>query len=100
MDFESIRTSISEKLGDETSAMISDDFVNMQALEKSFNDKLSEVEKERDSLKERNEKLVSANLNLQMKLGAEVNEPKAKEIEEDKPFNFASVFDEKGNFKK
>lgn len=100
MDFESIKSSMSEKLGEENSAIISDDFVNLQTLEKSFNDKITDLEKERDSLKERNEKLVSANLNLQLKIGTEIKEPKKEDVEEDKPFNFASVFDEKGNFKK
>ena len=100
MDFESIKSSMSEKLGEENSAIISDDFVNLQTLEKSFNDKITDLEKERDSLKERNEKLVSANLNLQLKIGTEIKEPKKEDAEEDKPFNFASVFDEKGNFKK
>lgn len=101
MDFESIRSSISEKLGDENSAIISDDFTNMMALEKKFNEELEAVKQERDKLKTNNEKLVSANLNLQLKIGSEVKEEsKNKEIEDDKPFNFASVFDEKGNFKK
>lgn len=101
MDFESIRSSISEKLGDENSAIISDDFTNMMSLEKKFNEELEAVKQERDRLKTNNEKLVSANLNLQLKIGSDVKEESKKdEIEDDKPFNFASVFDEKGNFKK
>ena len=101
MDFESIRQSISDKLGEENTALISDDFASMMTLEKSFNDSLETVTKERDSLKDRNEKLINANANLLLKVGTEVSEPKkVEEVEDDKPFNFASVFDEKGNFKK
>lgn len=101
MDFESVRKSISEKIGEEATALISDDFATMMTLEKSFNDSLDTVTKERDSLKDRNEKLINANANLLLKVGTEVSEPKKeKEVEEDKPFNFSSVFDEKGNFKK
>lgn len=101
MDFESVRKSISDKIGEEATALISDDFATMMTIEKSFNDSLDAVTKERDSLKDRNEKLINANANLLLKVGTEVAEPKKeKEIEEEKPFNFSSVFDEKGNFKK
>lgn len=100
MDFKSVRESITEKLGDENSGVIADDFANMMTLEKEFNDKMENLQKENERLKEHNEKLISANANLLMKVGTEV-EPKKKEEEVDeKPFNFASVFDEKGNFKK
>ena len=99
MDFESVRKSISEKIGEEATALISDDFVNMQSLEKSFNDNLEKITKERDDFKERNEKLINANASLYQKIGVEVKEPKEAE-EEIKPFDFRSVFDEKGNLKR
>lgn len=100
MDFESVRNSISEKLGEDNTSIISDDFATMITLEKQYNDSLEELKKERDMLKERNEKLISANANLLMKIGNEVKEPKNEELEDEKPFNFSSVFDEKGNFKR
>ncbi len=100
MDFESVRKSIAEKIGEENTALISDDFATMMTIEKSFNDSLEEVTKERDSLKDRNEKLINANANLLMKVGSEIVTSKEEEPEEEKPFNFASIFDEKGNFKK
>lgn len=99
MDFKSVRDSITEKLGSENSGVIADDFANMMTLEKEFNDKYENLEKENQKLKEHNEKLISANANLLMKVGTEVKPPKDEEVDE-KPFNFASVFDEKGNFKK
>lgn len=99
MDFESVRTSISEKIGEENAGLIADDFATMLTLEKEYTDRLKETEKERDVLKERNEKLINANANLLMKIGTEVREPIREEVEE-KPFNFANLFDEKGNFKK
>lgn len=100
MDFESVRTSISEKIGEENAGLIADDFATMLTLEKEYTDRLKETEKERDVLKERNEKLINANANLLMKIGTEVREPIREEVEEEKPFNFANLFDEKGNFKK
>lgn len=101
MDFESVRKSISDKIGEEATALISDDFATMMTIEKSFNDSLESITKERDSLKDRNEKLINANANLLLKVGTEVSEPKkVEDVEDDKPFNFSSVFDEKGNFKK
>jgi len=101
MDFKSVRESITEKLGEENSGVIADDFANMMTLEKEFNDEMENLKKENEKLKDHNEKLISANANLLMKVGTEVVPPKKKEVEEDeKPFNFASVFDEKGNFKK
>lgn len=100
MDFKSVRDSITEKLGEENSSIIADDFANMMTLEKEYSDKYDNLEKENQKLKEHNEKLINANANLLMKVGTEVETPK-KEVEEDeKSFNFASVFDEKGNFKK
>ena len=98
MDFESVRKSITEKIGEENSALISDDFVNMQSLEKSFNDKLETITKERDDLKSRNEKLINANASLYQKIGVEVKEPKESDQDE-KPFDFRSVF-ENGKFKR
>jgi len=100
MDFKSVRDSITEKLGSENSGVIADDFANMMTLEKEFNDKYENLEKENQKLKEHNEKLISANANLLMKVGSEVKPPKDEEEVDEKPFNFASVFDEKGNFKK
>lgn len=100
MDFESVRTSISEKIGEENTGLISDDFATMMTLEKEYADRLKETEKERDILKERNEKLINANANLLMKIGTEVKEPAREEVEDEKPFNFASLFDDKGNFKR
>lgn len=99
MNFEGIRKSISEKIGEEATALISDDFVNMQSIEKSFNDNLEKITKERDDFKERNEKLINANANLYQKIGIEVKEPKEAE-EEKKTFDFRSVFDERGNLKR
>lgn len=99
MDFEGIRKSISEKIGEEATALISDDFVNMQNIEKSFNDNLEKITKERDDFKERNEKLINSNANLYQKIAIELKEPKEAE-EEKKPFDFRSVFDERGNLKR
>lgn len=101
MDFESVRNSISEKLGEENSALISDDFANMMTIEKTLSDTIESLTNERDNLKDRNEKLINANANLLLKVGTEISKPKEEEKEEeDEPFNFASIFDEKGNFKK
>jgi len=70
-----------------------------KGIEDCYETNLFSILKERDDFKERNEKLINANASLYQKIGVEVKEPKEAE-EEKKPFDFRSVFDEKGNLKR
>lgn len=91
--------SIKSKLGEENSAIISDDLGilitnNTEALKE-----LQEKDNSINDLKDRNEKLITANGRLlqQIPMGTE---PSPKQEEKNEPFNFRSLFDEKGNWKK
>lgn len=103
MKFDDIQASISKKLGDETTGLIADDMANLITLntnhEKTINDLNSEITK----LKKDKETLISANGNLLQKISVQeesVLNPKKEEEEEYIPFDFRSVYDEKGNFKR
>lgn len=93
--------SIKEKLGEENSALISDDLGNLITKNTEVFNTLGNKDKEIERLNNLNQKLVSANGSLlqQVSAGFEKN---PHETEEDKPkksFNFRDAFDEKGRFK-
>lgn len=93
--------SINEKLGEENSALISDDLGNLITKNTEVYNTLSNKEKEIDRLNNLNQKLVSANGSLLQQVGAGI-ERSTHEDEEPpkKSFNFRDAFDEKGRFKK
>lgn len=102
-DIDTFRKSIEEKLGEDNSALIADDFATLITFnaerEKSIKSRDDEISK----LKKDKETLISANGNLLQQISQESEEvlkPKMEEKDEKKPFDFRSVFDEKGNFKK
>lgn len=97
-----ITDSITSKLGEENSSIIADDIgklltANTQAIEtiNSLNEKVN-------SLNETNQKLVAANGSLlqQIPAVAEYDKRQTEEVTEKKAFNFRSVFDKNGNFRK
>lgn len=96
--------SMNAKLGKENSAMIADDISQMLSFESESNKTIQNKDKEISKLKDNNEKLITANGNLLQQISSESEEilaPKQPEAEAPKgPFNFETVFDEKGNFKK
>ena len=94
-----LTSKIESTLGAENFAMISDtvgeiltgNTMNMKALE--------EREKEIDSLKDRNEKLVSANGALLQKIPVgKKEEPKEPSEVKPKDISWNDIFDKKGNF--
>lgn len=96
--------SMNAKLGKETSAMIADDISQMLSFESESTKTIQNKDKEISRLKDNNEKLITANGNLLQQISSESEEilsPKQQEAETPKePFNFESVFDKNGNFKK
>ncbi|MBR4003565.1 MAG: hypothetical protein IKI95_05895 [Clostridia bacterium] len=102
-DLEKITTSIQEKLGKETSAMITDDLANIITIKSNYDKEIEDNKKQISKLKKDKDVLIEANGNLlqKVKMGAE---PKKEEKEEKKTdaknFDFSAMFDEKGNFKK
>ena len=93
--------SIKEKLGEENSALISDDLGNLITKNTEVFNTLSNKEKEITRLNELNQKLVSANGSLLQQVGAglEKNPHGSEEDTPKKSFNFRDAFDEKGRFK-
>lgn len=94
-----LTSKIESTLGAENFAMISDtvgeiltgNTMNMQAI--------ADRDKQIDSLKDRNDKLVSANGALLQKLpAAKVKEPATKSEEPPKKISWNDVFDKRGNF--
>lgn len=93
--------SIKEKLGEENSALISDDLGNLITKNTEVFNTLNNKDKEIERLNGLNQKLVSANGSLLQQVGAGF-ERNSREPDEDKPkksFNFRDAFDEKGRFK-
>lgn len=94
--------SIKEKLGEENSALISDDLGNLITKNTEIFNQMGNKDKEIERLNGLNQKLISANGSLlqQVSAGFERN-PHATEDDESpkKSFNFRDAFDEKGRFK-
>lgn len=102
MKFDDIQKSIMDKLGDETTGLIADDMANLITLNSTNTEKITSLNKEIEKLKKDKETLITANGNLLQQIGVEnesILNPK-KEEEVYTPFDFRSVYDEKGNFKK
>lgn len=103
MKFEDITKNINKKLGKENSSLIADDMASLisynASVQKDIQDKNSQI----DKLKSDKEMLIEANGNLLQQISSETEDilkPKKEEKEEKKDFNFYSMYDEKGNFKK
>lgn len=101
-ELETITNSIKSKLGDDNVALIADDLGTLITRNIQVHNNLLEKDNEITKLKEEKEKLVVANGNLlqRIPIGTSSKAPKEDEEEGKKSFNFRSVFDEKGNFKK
>ena len=102
MKFDDIQSSIKEKLGDENTGLIADDLANLITLNSKQENNIKDLNSEISKLKKDKETLIQANGNLLQQIDASkeniLNPDEGKE--EYIPFNFSSVYDEKGNFKK
>ena len=99
-DLQAIIDSISEKVGTDNSALIADDIGNLITKNASVVESIKSKDTEIANLKSRNDKLVIANGNLLQQIPMGKEEKKEEKQEENKPFNFRSLFDDKGNIKK
>lgn len=101
-EYQELINSASEKLGKESSALVSDVFGTMISDNAEMNKTIQSKDKEIERLQKTNEMLTQANGQLlqQVSMGFEEPEKEAEKPEEKKPFNFHSVLDEHGNFKK
>ena len=101
----SIVDTIQEKLGKEESGKISDSLADILVIEEANGKLIKEKDSSITKLKNDKEMLIQANGNLLLKV------PQAKEEdsffdgtnskkEENQPFDFRTIFDEKGHFKR
>lgn len=98
-----ITDSITSKLGEENAGVIADDIGKLFTANSQSIETIDSLNKQLTSLKETNEKLVAANGSLLQQIPAVADYEKhqtAPVEEEKKAFNFRSVFDKNGNFKK
>lgn len=101
-ELNSLLDSINEKLGEENSALISDDLGNLITKNTEVYNQLGNKDKEIERLNNLNQKLVSANGSLlqQVSAGIEKNPHDTEDDPPKKSFNFRDAFDEKGRFKR
>lgn len=94
--------SMKEKLGEENSALISDDLGNLITKNTEVFNTLNNKDKEIERLNGLNQKLVSANGSLlqQVSAGFERNPQNEEDETPKKSFNYRDAFDEKGRFKR
>lgn len=96
--------SIRETLGDEESGKIADSLANILSIEKAQNDTLSEKDKLINKYKEDKEVLITANGNLlrQQAMAKEEDSffEEGKKEKTNEPFDFRTIFDSKGKFKR
>ena len=98
-----ITDSITEKLGEENSSIIADDIGKLMTANTQTIETINSLNKQVSTLKETNEKLVAANGSLLQQIPAVADYDKHQKEEapvEKKAFNFKSMFDKHGNFRK
>ena len=104
-EFEKITKSIQDKLGKENTSLIADDLGKLITDNATMNKDLKGRDERISKLEQDKEALITSNGNLlqQVAMGDEgglINKNEQKEDEPPKPFDYRSVFDEKGNFKR
>lgn len=103
MKLEDITKNIQDKLGKEESGKIADDLANILVFEDSNNKILKEKDENISKLSKDKEMLIEANGNLLLQIpqGKEDSfEKKESKEEVKKPFDYRTLFDNKGNLKR
>lgn len=98
-DLKNTIDNIKTKLGEENSALISDDLGILITKNTEIQKEIKTKDEEISGLNDKVNKLVLANSSLlqQIPMGDEQS-PKSKKEDDDKPFSYKSLFDKKGNF--
>ena len=102
MNLTEITDKIQEKLGKEESGKIADDIANILIFEESNNKTLKEKDDKISKLDKDKEMLIQANGNLllQVPKGKDDSFEEKKEERKQEEFDFRTIFDEKGKFKR
>lgn len=99
-ELQNITNSIKEKLGEDNTALIADDLGILFTKNTEVQNNISDMNKEISSLKDKNDKLVTANGNLLQQIPMGIKEVKKDEPKQEETyFDYHSMFDESGNFK-
>lgn len=99
-DLEVITSTIKETLGDDATAQIADSLGLLITENNKVQSTLQAQEKEIQSLKEKNERLVAANANLLQSVPIAKPEVKEEKQEVKKSISISDCFDSRGNFKR
>lgn len=100
MNLTEITDKIQEKLGKEEAGKIADDIANILIFEESNDKIIKEKDNEINKLQEDKEMLIEANGNLLLKVPQEKEKKEEEEKKPNDPFDFRSIFDSKGKFKR
>lgn len=100
MNLTEITEKIQEKLGKEESGKIADDIANILIFEESNNKSIDAKNNEINKLKKDKDMLIEANGNLLLHVPQAREESITEEKEEKTPFDYRSIFDEHGKFKR
>ena len=104
-EIEKITKSIQDKLGKENTSLIADDLGKLITDNATMNKDIKGRDERISKLEQDKEALITTNANLlqQVVMGDDsslINTNEPKDEEPKKPFDYRSVFDEKGNFKR
>lgn len=99
-DLKNTIDNIKTKLGEENSALISDDLGILITKNTEIQKEIKTKDEEISGLNDKVNKLVLANSSLlqQIPMGDDPTTSKSKKEDDDKPFSYKSLFDKKGNF--
>lgn len=98
-DLKNTIDNIKTKLGEENSALISDDLGILITKNTEIQKEIKTKDEEISGLNDKVNKLVLANSSLLQQIPMGDEQPqKFKKEDEDKPFSYKSLFDKKGNF--
>lgn len=100
MNIEEYTNNIQEKIGKEEAGKIADDIAKILTYDNKIKKDLEDRDNEITKLKKDKEMLIEANGNLLQSIPMGKEKDEKKEEEENKPFDFRTVFDEKGNLKR
>lgn len=100
MKIDEIIKSMEGKLDETNKGLIADDLANLIQFDYDNTAKIKDLNNKVTTIENEKEKLLAVNGNLLQKIPMGREEEKEPETEERKPFNFKSIFDEKGNIKR
>lgn len=101
MDFNSIVKNMQEKLGEENSSLISDDFASLMTFQNNQEKEISTRNEKIARLEKTNESLVRANGNLLQQVADFTTEDETTneaEVKKPEPLDYRTLFDKNGKF--